>query len=141
MGLRPPEALMRRRPAWVPTAVLILSLPLRSLTKPLEIIALSYGVFISQSTFGLLSHRPLLTEFDYSEDGNLVMYSIVPGWCKFFLDASLSSFAYKTSDSGRAQHFHVKVYPEGYIASNGTFVGNSSAVQYAYSVANQSSSF
>ncbi|KAF7327213.1 Aromatic compound dioxygenase [Mycena kentingensis (nom. inval.)] len=45
------------------------------------------------------------------EDGHLTMYSIVPGWY-----------------SGRAQHFHIKVYPDGYIASNGTFVVNSTAL-------------
>ncbi|KAL0564958.1 hypothetical protein V5O48_017078 [Marasmius crinis-equi] len=45
------------------------------------------------------------------EDGHLTMYSIVPGWY-----------------SGRAQHFHIKAYPEGYIADNGTFVASSSAV-------------
>ncbi|KAK0186830.1 aromatic compound dioxygenase [Armillaria mellea] len=45
------------------------------------------------------------------EDGHLTMYSIVPGWY-----------------SGRAQHFHIKAYPEGYIASNGTFIAGGSAV-------------
>lgn len=46
-----------------------------------------------------------------SEDGHLTMYSVVPGWY-----------------SGRATHFHIKAYPDGYIATNGTFVANSSAV-------------
>ncbi|KAK0227429.1 hypothetical protein EDD85DRAFT_776790, partial [Armillaria nabsnona] len=45
------------------------------------------------------------------EDGDLTMYSIVPGW-----------------HSGRAQHFHIKAYPEGYIAANGTFITGGSAV-------------
>ncbi|KAL1717606.1 Intradiol ring-cleavage dioxygenase [Schizophyllum commune] len=44
------------------------------------------------------------------ENGHLTAYTIVPGWY-----------------SGRAVHFHIKVYPEGYIAENGTFVANSSA--------------
>ncbi|PBK65185.1 aromatic compound dioxygenase, partial [Armillaria solidipes] len=42
---------------------------------------------------------------------DLTMYSIVPGWY-----------------SGRAQHFHIKAYPEGYIAANSTFVTGGSAV-------------
>ncbi|KAK0489943.1 aromatic compound dioxygenase [Armillaria luteobubalina] len=45
------------------------------------------------------------------EDGQLTMYSIVPGWY-----------------SGRAQHFHIKAYPEGYIAANGTFIAGGSVV-------------
>ncbi|KAK0498865.1 aromatic compound dioxygenase [Armillaria luteobubalina] len=45
------------------------------------------------------------------EDGHLTMYSIVPGWY-----------------SGRAQHFHIKAYPEGEIAENGTFTAGGSAV-------------
>ncbi|SJL10506.1 uncharacterized protein ARMOST_13892 [Armillaria ostoyae] len=45
------------------------------------------------------------------EDGHLTMYSIVPGWY-----------------SQRAQHFHIKVYPEGEIAENGTFIAGGSAV-------------
>ncbi|KAK0443197.1 aromatic compound dioxygenase [Armillaria borealis] len=52
------------------------------------------------------------------EDGHLTMYSIVPGWCKFISDV----------DSGRAQHFHIKAYPEGYIAANGTFITGGSTV-------------
>ncbi|KAI5833420.1 aromatic compound dioxygenase [Schizophyllum commune Tattone D] len=44
------------------------------------------------------------------ENGHLTAYTIVPGWY-----------------SGRAVHFHIKVFPEGYIAENGTFVANSSA--------------
>ncbi|KAJ6551990.1 aromatic compound dioxygenase [Mycena vulgaris] len=53
----------------------------------------------------------LRSVFQSDTDGHLTMYSIVPGWY-----------------SGRAQHFHIKAYPQGYIASNGTFVANSSAV-------------
>ncbi|KAJ6542045.1 aromatic compound dioxygenase [Mycena vulgaris] len=49
--------------------------------------------------------------FQSDMDGHLTMYSIVSGWY-----------------SGRAQHFHIKAYPQGYIASNGTFVANSSAL-------------
>ncbi|KAJ7812097.1 aromatic compound dioxygenase [Mycena olivaceomarginata] len=49
--------------------------------------------------------------FQSDTDGHLTMYSIVPGWY-----------------SGRAQHFHIKAYPQGYIASNGTFVANSTSV-------------
>ncbi|KAK0228156.1 aromatic compound dioxygenase [Armillaria fumosa] len=45
------------------------------------------------------------------EDGHLTMYSIFPGWY-----------------SGRAQHFHIKAYPEGEIAENGTFIADGSAV-------------
>ncbi|KAK0502853.1 aromatic compound dioxygenase [Armillaria luteobubalina] len=45
------------------------------------------------------------------EDGHLTMYSIFPGWY-----------------SGRAQHFHIKAYPEGEIAENGTFIATGSAV-------------
>ncbi|SJL12571.1 uncharacterized protein ARMOST_15999 [Armillaria ostoyae] len=45
------------------------------------------------------------------EDGHLTMYSVVSGWY-----------------SGRAQHFHIKAYPEGYIAANGTFITGGSAV-------------
>ncbi|KAK0458250.1 aromatic compound dioxygenase [Desarmillaria tabescens] len=45
------------------------------------------------------------------EDGHLTMYSVFPGWY-----------------SGRAQHFHIKTYPEGYIAANGTFIAGGSAV-------------
>ncbi|KAK0451847.1 aromatic compound dioxygenase [Armillaria borealis] len=45
------------------------------------------------------------------ENGHLTMYSIVPGWY-----------------SQRAQHFHIKVYPEGEIAENGTFIAGGSAV-------------
>ncbi|EIN11702.1 aromatic compound dioxygenase [Punctularia strigosozonata HHB-11173 SS5] len=44
-------------------------------------------------------------------NGHLTMYSIVPGWY-----------------SGRAPHFHIKVYPEGYLADNGSFFANGSAV-------------
>lgn len=44
------------------------------------------------------------------ERGHLRAYTVFPGWY-----------------SGRAQHFHIKVYAEGYIAENGTFVANSSA--------------
>ncbi|KAL1740031.1 Intradiol ring-cleavage dioxygenase [Schizophyllum fasciatum] len=44
------------------------------------------------------------------ENGHLKAYTLVPGWY-----------------SGRAVHFHIKVFPEGYIAENGTFVANSSA--------------
>ncbi|KAJ7102856.1 hypothetical protein C8R44DRAFT_887582 [Mycena epipterygia] len=47
--------------------------------------------------------------FQSDTDGHLTMYSIVAG-------------------CGRAQHFHIKAYPQGYTASNGTFVANSSAV-------------
>jgi protocatechuate 3,4-dioxygenase beta subunit len=49
--------------------------------------------------------------FRSDEDGHLKMYSIMPGW--YF---------------GRAQHIHIKVYPEGEIASNGTFIVGGSAV-------------
>ncbi|KAK0469045.1 aromatic compound dioxygenase [Desarmillaria tabescens] len=45
------------------------------------------------------------------EDGHLTMYSIFPGWY-----------------SQRAQHFHIKIYPEGEIAANGTFIAGGSAV-------------
>ncbi|KAG7440588.1 aromatic compound dioxygenase [Guyanagaster necrorhizus] len=45
------------------------------------------------------------------DDGHLTMYSVFPGWY-----------------SGRAQHFHIKAYPEGYIAANGTFIAGGSAV-------------
>ncbi|ORY85362.1 hypothetical protein BCR35DRAFT_290079 [Leucosporidium creatinivorum] len=43
-------------------------------------------------------------------DGLAIMYSVVPGWY-----------------SGRAQHFHVKLYTEGGIAENGTFVAGGDA--------------
>ncbi|KAK0200069.1 aromatic compound dioxygenase [Desarmillaria ectypa] len=45
------------------------------------------------------------------EDGYLTMYFIFSRWY-----------------SGRAQHFHIKTYPEGYIAANGTFMAGGSAV-------------
>jgi hypothetical protein len=57
------------------------------------------------------------------------MYSIVPGWCECCPEVIISIGLSLVSDSGRAQHFHIKAYPQGYIASNGTFVANSTAVQ------------
>ncbi|KAK0205411.1 aromatic compound dioxygenase [Desarmillaria ectypa] len=45
------------------------------------------------------------------KDAHLTMYSIFPGWY-----------------SQRAQHFHIKVYPEGEIVENGTFIAGGSAV-------------
>ncbi|KAF8908422.1 aromatic compound dioxygenase [Mucidula mucida] len=49
--------------------------------------------------------------YQTDEDGHVTVYSIVPGWY-----------------SGRAQHYHIKAYPEGYIAENGTFIATGSAV-------------
>ncbi|KAF8919607.1 aromatic compound dioxygenase [Mucidula mucida] len=44
-------------------------------------------------------------------DGHITMYSIYPGWY-----------------TGRAIHYHIKAYPEGSIADNGTFIATGDAV-------------
>ncbi len=45
---------------------------------------------------------------------------------------SFSFESYTFVDSGRAQHYHIKAYPEGYIAENGTFIATGSAVQSVF---------
>ncbi len=62
------------------------------------------------------------------------MYSIFPGWCMCFLSLRPEvNLKMRILDTQRAQHFHIKVYPEGEIAENGTFIAGGSAVQYVAS--------
>ncbi|KAJ7578393.1 aromatic compound dioxygenase [Mycena floridula] len=49
--------------------------------------------------------------YQTDKKGRLNIYSIFPGWYP-----------------GRAQHFHIKVYPQGHIAKNGSFVPRGNAV-------------